>query len=77
MLDVTLISSPSLLVINIFSPSLDVTLETATYNCPNMFKRLPLTFVNCQRKGDSHLKIHSQLHNFACKERNNKSMHRK
>ncbi|KEH24832.1 hypothetical protein MTR_6g407110 [Medicago truncatula] len=32
--DVTLVSSPSSSVINIFSPSLDVTLETITYNCP-------------------------------------------
>ena len=30
---VTLVSSPSSSVINIFSPSLDVTLETVTYNC--------------------------------------------
>jgi len=34
MLDVTLVSSPSSSVINIFSPSLDVTLETTTYNWP-------------------------------------------
>jgi len=33
-LDITLVSSPSSSVINIFSPSLDVTLETATYICP-------------------------------------------
>ena len=34
MLDVTSKSSLSSLFINIFSPSLDVTLDTTTYSCP-------------------------------------------
>ena len=49
--------------------------KTTKYCC-----RITSPFLYMQldpRKGDSHLKIHSQLHNFTCKERNNKSMHRK
>jgi len=104
-LDVTLVSSPSSSVINIFTPSLDVTLETTTYNCLWLLLIVIANDIvkgNClrwnlkgiltsegdrdnlntktwsdPRKGDSHLKIHSQLHNSTCKERNNKSMHRK
>jgi hypothetical protein len=56
MLDVSSVYSPSSLVISTLSPSLNVTLDTATYNCPcektvlvDIHQRVPVIYQNMLR----------------------------